>query len=125
MSFTLNTEFKFFIGWCFVFGLGVLIQYLHLLRRNKRLSREVYSFYYFFEFFLGYLLMLVAMTYNIELFLAACLGTAAGFYIWHAKDPETQGNVGHTCCPPEEVEPLNTANHPPTYQSLELHTNNR
>lgn len=111
-SYTLDSEFKFLAGMILVSGLGLLLEALPHWRRKyiARLERVegnedkvqlVSSALHGCQALLGYLLMLVAMTYSIELLFSAVLGLSIGYYLFYKqrRNRFTGGN---------EVEPSST-----------------
>lgn len=112
--YTLDSEFKFLAGMILVTGLGILLEALPHWRRKyiARLERIegnddkvqlVSSALHGCQALLGYLLMLVAMTYSIELLFSAILGLSIGYYLFYKqrRNRFTSGNGN-------EVQPSST-----------------
>lgn len=100
---TLDTRWKFAIGCLGAFLMGTLLPYFHRARivasRWKFASRmqrtAAFAGLYFSSTALGYLLMLLAMTYSTELFIMVLLGLTCGFCLF-MQDQAV--NVSDPCC---------------------------
>jgi hypothetical protein len=103
-AFTLDSPTKFVFGCIFVTILGFVIEAIILLRRTltEKGSHSVFILICFaLNLFLGYLAMLVAMTYSVELFVCVLLGIVAGHALFNLGTP-----VGETidpCCASQNV----------------------
>jgi hypothetical protein len=95
-SATLDTQGKFAAGCLGVFLMGILIQLLSRVRieatakykKTRVLLKQVINFFTFgIQATMGYLLMLAAMTYNVELFLMVVFGLIAGYAMFHLNLP--------------------------------------
>lgn len=97
---TLDTRLKFLLGMVCVFNLGIALEYLSLFRikyivkleRNRRdgttTSRAQVQFLTYLQglqVLIGYILMLVVMTYSVELILATVGGIMMGFYMFYKQ----------------------------------------
>jgi len=71
-----------------------------MLLRNKPLWRTVLTIVFMLQVFLGYLLMLIAMTYQLELLLAIVGGLGVGHLAFNLRAPV--GESVEPCC----VEPV-------------------
>lgn len=119
---TLSSAGKFAAGCIGVFFLGLLIEAIIALRRfilgkivpTKRcLHMLVTGILYSVNLTLGYLAMLVAMTYSVELFICVILGLSIGHVVFNSKmpvsdniDPCCASESGHTRKPITETAPL-------------------
>ena len=114
-SWTLDTRLKFVVACFGVAFMGFLIELLVCIRRRltsrKRLSpyllaprpsiRQWTSILLFgFNLFLGYLAMLVAMTYSIELFMCVIIGLMVGHACFNSK--AAVGETVDPCCAPSQ-----------------------
>jgi hypothetical protein len=106
-NWTLNNRTKFGIACVGVFFFGIFIQFLTYYRisivtskiSNWGVSYRKYAFVIYgllhgIQAALGYFAMLIAMTYNIELFCMICIGLAVGYVMFNLNIP-----------PPIEVDP--------------------
>ena len=96
---TLDTKFRFGWGVVGAFFVGSLVEALIALRRAlfQHSKRRIISLFllvmHFFQSVLGFLAMFLAMTYNVEIFCAVCLGATFGHLIFNfqqlpqANDP--------------------------------------
>jgi hypothetical protein len=97
---TLNNSLKFCFGCLVVLIVCILSQYLTLYRLKlssepKYWVRKIVL--YFIQMNLGYIIMLVTMTYSLELFLMVTLGLTIGYAIFNVKEPALVNN-GAECC---------------------------
>jgi len=87
--FTLNSEGKVLIAMLGVAGFGVIVEALPLLRLKHlaRVDRNglVRAAFHGLQALFGYLLMLAAMTYSIELLASAIVGISLGHNIFYKK----------------------------------------
>lgn len=106
-SWVLNTRIKFMFGCIGVIVLGVVIEYMLCARRmiqsNKALIRlrnpwrkMTIIFLFGLNIGSGYLAMLVAMTYSLELFLCMVVGLVVGHAIFNSAAPV--GESVDPCC---------------------------
>ena len=114
--FTLNTRAKFYVACVGVVFLGIAIEASIAIRRRfssvRRSSPHLpvpRSFRTFagvmlfgVNLFLGYLAMLVAMTYSVELFFCVILGLMIGHAALNLKVPVSESV--DPCCPPQEAD---------------------
>jgi hypothetical protein len=132
---TLDTRAKMAIACVGVFFLGLIVQYLTLLRGWKYtktipdlFQRRMFKILCFgIQIVLSYFLMLIAMTYSAELFSMVVVGLTVGYALFHSEEKRSgSGNGGeddaHTleisadpCCPEEDdggysYEQLNSKN---------------
>ena len=104
-SLTLNNSFKFFIGCLLVLIVSILSQYITLYRlklsneidNGNKMSYWIKILLYFIQMFIGYLIMLITMTYSLELFLMVIIGLTIGFALFNLKFPQLVNN-GAECC---------------------------
>lgn len=88
ISWTLDSPVKLAIAWLGVFELGLLVQFMtkYRARLSKKQGtwtvRAAVAAMYSIQLVFSYFLMLVAMTYNIELFCAVCAGLSVGYCAW-------------------------------------------
>eukprot|EP00979_Chaetoceros_neogracilis_P010872 scaffold2612_cov267-Chaetoceros_neogracile.AAC.65 len=110
----LDSEFKFMVGMMAVICLGILLEAIPVwrLRYLTRLGRDgierenknprlVLTAFHGSQALLGYILMLTAMTYSIELILSAIIGLSLGFYIFYKEKgslPTNQSTSPSPCC---------------------------
>ena len=106
--FTLDTPLKFGFGCVFVFFLGFLIELLIALRRylTKRANSSPEGLtipwqmailsIFALSLMLGYLAMLVAMTYSVELFICVVTGLVIGHGVFNLGTPV--GETVDPCC---------------------------
>ena len=105
---TLDNEGKFAAGCLGVFFLGILIQYLTVLRASTRkilnpMHRRLGRVLAFgTQVVLSYFLMLVAMTYSVELFCMVVAGLTTGYALFHSSDERDPTEIPADACCPEE-----------------------
>jgi len=106
----LDTRTKFALGALGTFVLAILCEYLTWVRRSylsaspsirlfrgrRRLLKAVKASLFTTQATLGYFLMLVAMTYQVELFLMVVLGLGAGHTLFNLTAPV--GESTDACC---------------------------
>ena len=101
-AFTLDTASKFVAAMFGVLVLGILAEALVAVRRSRAekgvAGRLEASLGYGFQLALGYLLMLAAMTYAVELFISAITGVALGHALFR-----TDRAAAPPCCAPERA----------------------
>jgi hypothetical protein len=102
----LNTPLKFAIGCIGVFLLGLLIEATIRLRRavtgslkfRKEWMKESATIFLFaINVSLGYMAMLAAMTFNVEIFISTVTGLAVGHLIF-ANSKQTVRETADPCC---------------------------
>jgi len=98
---TLNNSLKYCFGCLIVLIVCILSQYLTLYRLKlssepKYWGRKIVL--YFIQMNLGYIIMLVTMTYSVELFLMVTLGLTIGYAIFNVKEGPALVNNGAECC---------------------------
>mmetsp|Transcript_23883 Transcript_23883/g.32833 ORF Transcript_23883/g.32833 Transcript_23883/m.32833 type:complete len:652 (+) Transcript_23883:108-2063(+) len=118
----LDTTFKFTLGCVGTFFMGICVEGIvagrRLLVKNKwnkkkfpkaisvdnseRLIQFLMLFIYAFQVMLGYFLMLIAMTYQVELFVLVVLGLTAGHGLFNMKAPVLES--AEACCQGFDVE---------------------
>lgn len=87
---TLDTELKFYAAMAFVIGLGILVEavglwkmvYLSRMSMRSQKQKVRLSCIHTLQAFLGYMLMLVTMTYSLELLLCAVFGLSTGYSLF-------------------------------------------
>lgn len=107
-AWTLDSRLKFIFGCVGVAFMGVAIECLIMIRRliqterapfrgiSKPLKKLLLIIGFGVNLILGYLAMLVVMTYSVELFLSVCLGMIVGHLLFNSSEP-----IGETidpCC---------------------------
>ena len=101
-AFTLDTAVKFIIAMFGVLVLGILAEALVAFRRSRAekglAGRFEAAVGYGLQLALGYLLMLAAMTYAVELFVSAITGVAIGHALFR-----TDRAAAPPCCAPERA----------------------
>lgn len=121
VSWTLDTEWKFVFACVGVFSIAFFLQYLTKLRSAFSIEKASYrrSFCLIASFsvqiLLSYFLMLVAMTYNVELFCMVCSGIIVG-YSFFLIDPHANAVVDHCC--PGDIDHSTTGEEPGISKSL-------
>lgn len=96
---TLDTKFRFGWGIVSAFVVGITVEGLVKIRRaahDAAAPAVLLLFLHFCQSVLGYLAMFVAMTYQVELFLAVCLGASTGHLAFNFKKVPPQTN--DPCC---------------------------
>jgi hypothetical protein len=112
---TLDSRVKFAFACLGVFLLSALTQAVPLMRKHiiqrfspnsagllkdKRVRDLLLALLFGIDKTIGYFVMLVAMTYSVELFTMICLGITAGFiyfHLWNGGNPE-DAKWGDICC---------------------------
>ena len=101
-AFTLDTAVKFLVAMFGVLALGILAEALVAVRRSRAekgvAGRCEAALGYGLQLALGYLLMLAAMTYAVELFISAITGVALGHALFR-----TDRAAAPPCCAPERA----------------------
>ena len=101
-AFTLDTAAKFIVACLGVLVLGILAEALVAVRRSRAekgvAGRFEAALGYGLQLALGYFLMLAAMTYAVELFVAAVTGVAIGHALFR-----TDRAAAPPCCAPERA----------------------
>ena len=101
-AFTLDTAVKFIVACLGVVALGVAAEALVAFRRSRAekglAGRFEAATGYGLQLALGYLLMLAAMTYAVELFVSAITGVAIGHALFR-----TDRAAAPPCCAPERA----------------------
>lgn len=105
-AWTLDTIAKFIIALVSVFMLGVITEGIASYRSNLRnrkfasgkMRRLVLSSMSASQALAGYLLMLVAMTYSIELLLSVVSGIAVGYAYFFGGDGSATRVKSDACC---------------------------
>jgi len=131
-SWTLDSEGKFAAAVIGTFLLAILVELLTYIRREKvaaspkllrlpRRRRAVMGALYLTQVTFGYFLMLIAMTYSAELFIAVILGLFVGHVVFNIDAPVAEG-VEKCCVQAEKPHPANTmhVNEPTTKASATL-----
>lgn len=107
-SWSLDSALKLGFAWVGVFLLAVAVQYLinfrGLLKVDKdarlflgKLMNVTVALVYGVQVVLSYFLMLIAMSYNVELFTAVCTGLMVGYYAFMTEAPASLAS-DPTCC---------------------------
>jgi len=123
-AWTLDSRLKFSFACIGVMLLGILVEFNIFVRRKlttrRRISaylrattpsiRRLASIFLFgFNLFLGYLAMLVAMTYSIELFMCVILGLMIGHAAFNMRQPVGE-TIDPCCAPSQDQAPLTIEN---------------
>ena len=95
-NWTLDSELKFILGMMAVGCLGIVLEAIPVWRlrylaridrggvdRENKNARLILTAFHGGQAFMGYIIMLAAMTYSVELMLSAVIGLSIGFYIFH------------------------------------------
>lgn len=106
---TMNTWWKLFFGWCGYFLLAFFVEFLSKMRRNcytswisdcaperKKLLFVSLVSLHLIQVLCGYLIMLGAMTYSVEILFAVVLGLTAGYVVFNADAPPSK--KAEPCC---------------------------
>lgn len=121
----LNTKFKFVIGCFGTFGMGLFVEFLVYTRRQvkrrfmngqmPKLHFRIISggmlLLYLVQVSIGYMLMLVAMTYQVELFLMVVFGLTVGHGAFNMSGPVLES--AEACCQgfdPDNQETISSRN---------------
>jgi lipid-A-disaccharide synthase-like uncharacterized protein len=105
---TLDTRTKFAFACLGVFCLGIIIQYLTIVRAKTKtipdpyLRRLAKVGAFGIQVVLSYFLMLIAMTYSAELFTMVCVGLTIGYGLFHSGDKKDASEINADMCCPEE-----------------------
>ena len=101
-SWVLNDEGKFKGAMVYSFLLGLVTQGLAVIRavvfvhvRKGKLRKYLMVAIYVLQVYMGYMIMLVAMMYSVELLLSAVVGLSFGYFIFHKGGaPQTAARSG-------------------------------
>jgi hypothetical protein len=116
LDWTLNKPWKFGLACFFTVVFGIFIQYLSSLRvyisskssvfKNEFFKRLATVLIFGVQVVSGYFAMLIAMTYNVELFCMMCVGLTLGFAAFHNHVTDINATP---CCynEPSDVEQYN------------------
>lgn len=136
-SWTLRTRTQFNVGCLFSACLGLMLQATaDILRRTERSlapkllqgsgakARVCVGILHFVQMSLAYLCMLVAMTYQAELFFAVCAGLSVG-HVTFGFAPGSAASVGQSarhqpCCSTEPSAAADELSGADAYKDLEL-----
>ena len=125
-AFTLDSPLKFGFGCVFVFLLGLVIEVLIAFRRSLTqratagpdgltLAWQLAILAVFaLSLVLGYLAMLVAMTYSVELFLCVVAGLVVGHGVFNLGTPV--GETVDPCCASQNIATKNVETAKPEVQ---------
>jgi Ctr copper transporter family len=124
-SWLLKTPWKFHGALLYTFGLAVLVSAVSSIRvgvalhndaNSNRSAQVLLVFLYAIQALLGYALMLVVVTYSIELLLAAIAGLVTGHVVWASAqtelgaedsndedEDEDEDNLPHDACPERQL----------------------
>ena len=112
----LDSPLAFTLGCLGTFALGILTELLtwgrrHIIASSKRLRRKPGAYRaamglaFTVQVTLGYFLMLLAMTYQAEIFIAVCAGLGVGHVLFNVMSPVAESTdaccVEAVCAPPE------------------------
>jgi Ctr copper transporter family len=107
---------KFKGAMVYSFLLGLLTQGLTVMRvvvsvnvKKRKLKKCLYVVIYVMQVFMGYIVMLVPMTYSVELSLSVVAGLAFGYFLFHKGEPRSKQRSSTGL-----REPLLTGNGSPT-----------
>ena len=105
---TMDSWWKFFFGMCGQFILAVAVEGLGLVRRNvfkmsqdaspgqKSVYRGALFGLHMLQAFIGYLIMLGAMTYSVEVMISVLLGLGIGYLVFNSEFPPSK--KAEPCC---------------------------
>ena len=106
---TLNTSVKYCFACLGIFAAGMFVEFLtfcrkHIVRRHRwSIPRDVFMvLLHGIQVMLGYLLMLAAMSYNVELFVMVVLGLMCGYACFNLASPP-KSNLD-PCCADTDIE---------------------
>ena len=100
--FVLDEPWKFFLGLLFTVVFGIFTEFWVSQRRKlsvdlrRRRGKMIKAAMYAFNMVVGYLIMLIAMTYSLELFLAVIVGLGIGHVTFNTDAPV--GDSVTACC---------------------------
>ena len=115
-SWTLDSQVKFFFGCIGVILLALATEGMGCVRRiakwnlkqHQSLSEEskgvIMTVLYAVQIFMGYLCMLVAMTYQSELFVCLIFGLALGHFVFNLESLREAKGAPDPCCPDIDVD---------------------
>lgn len=96
-SWVLNDKGKFEGAMVYSFLLGMLTQALAVTRaivfchvQQPRRKKYLMVLIYVLQSYLGYMIMLVAMMYSVELLLSAVAGLSCGYFLFHKGEQQQQ-----------------------------------
>ncbi|CAD7949246.1 unnamed protein product [Amoebophrya sp. A120] len=98
----LDTHWKFALGFLFIVAFGVFTEWIVSVRRKidtdlRTVGGKLVKVSLFAaNMTIGYLIMLLTMTYSFELFLAVILGLAGGHFLFNSRAPV--GESVTACC---------------------------
>jgi hypothetical protein len=113
---TLDNSTKFGVACFGILCIGIIVQYLTLLKSQLKkqfpqlLQKSIYLFRFVkmlifgIQIVLSYFLMLVAMTYSVELFTMVVVGLTIGYGLFGTMLPDHEEPNADPCCPPEQEE---------------------
>jgi hypothetical protein len=100
-SWVLDDEGKFKGAMVYSFLLGLLTQGLTVMRvvvslnvKKRKLKKYLRVVIYVLQVFMGYILMLVPMSYSVELLLSVVAGVAFGYFLFHKGGPRSNQSSG-------------------------------
>lgn len=95
-SWVLNDEGKFKGAMVYSFLLGLLTQGLTVMLvvvsvnvKKQKLKKYLRVVIYVLQVFMGYILMLIPMTYSVELLLSVVAGLVFGYFLFHKGEPRS------------------------------------
>lgn len=110
-SLVLDTPAKFAAGCLAAMAIGIIVELVVKLRREAQFQSSgvhrgnpVHLVLYFLQVMLGYLAMLVAMTYSIALFFMVCIGLVIGHGLFNSSNPNVK-EYTDPCCQYDTVAP--------------------
>lgn len=93
-SWVLDSRFKFLVAFFGIFIMGTMSEAILQIRRELRRKSSsptlVFTGLYVAQITVGYSLMLAAMTYSIEIFLAVVLGLGTGHHFFNKEQIVTE-----------------------------------
>ncbi|CAD7961879.1 unnamed protein product [Amoebophrya sp. A25] len=101
-SLLLDSWWKFLLGFLFIVSFGIATEFVVSVRRNadpdlRTFKGKAYKVSLFAgNMFIGYLVMLITMTYSVELFLAVIIGLGIGHFAFNSQAPV--GESVTACC---------------------------
>ena len=95
----LDTPGKFAAGAIGSFAFAIFVElFMHIRQSYFKNNASFYIVSFFIQIILGYLVMLIAMTYCVTLFVAVCAGLVLGHLLFHKNSGENSEKNADPCC---------------------------